>query len=951
MLEIEGIPGGPDWNRYVRDHLPHLAIDPEREMEIVEELAEHLDAVYQDALAKGASEEEAHKRAAALFADWRLLECELVRGERSSLEIWLDRRSASEPGMEVRHRGGFSMGSLLQDLRYGLRTLLKNPGFTTAALLSLALGIGANTAVFSVINALMLKILPVNEPRQLVFFTIAGAQGTSENFPYQFYEQFRDRSQACSGVIASGGASKMKMSAAEPGASGATESVLGEIVSGNFFSVLGVNAVIGRTLTADNDKESDPQAAAVISHRLWERRFGLDPRVVGRKVTLNDVPFIIVGVAPPGFFGFVNDRKPDLWWPMWMQPQVEPGVKDLKGLSSWWLRIMARRRPGVSMEKARAEMDAIFQQLLADHAASRAAKWTPTVRRDFLERRIELQSGSAGWTWLNKRFAQPLGILMAVVGLVLLIACANIANLLLARAATRQREIAVRLAIGAGRLRLIRQLLTESALLALAGGALGLLFANWGARTLLAYLPYQASAAFDVSPDARILGFTMAVSLLTGILFGLAPALRATRIDLTSALKDQSGGIRTGRSRLKLNKILVVTQVALSLFLLVGAGLFVRTLQNLKGLDAGFDRENVVLFNIEPGKEYDRAQRISLYRQLSERLEALPGAHSAGLSSWELLGGNSYTQSVTVEGYTPQPDEDMFCHVLNVGPKFFSAMGIPLLAGRDFGSQDERLIEEGGTTQSGARVKPRVTLINQAMAQYFFPNQNPIGKRFYLGSKGATSVEIIGLVKDAKYETLREKTPRILYLPYFQQSGVGSMTFAVRTDGTQAGFPAAIQNVVREIDPKLQALNLRTMSDVVNTSLAQERFLAQLAGFFSLLALLLASIGLYGVMSYDAARRTHEMGIRMALGARAPDLIRMVMRESMLLVVIGAIIGLGAALATTRFVSSLLYGLEPNDSATIALAALVMIAVAAVAGYLPARKASRVDPISALRCD
>jgi predicted permease len=943
----------PDWKRYVREHLPPLQLDPEREMEIVEELAQHLEAVYEEALANGASERKAYELAAALFADWRLLECELVRGERSPIGNWLDRRSASKPGIqsEERQRGGLFMGSLLQDLRYGLRTLLKNPGFTAAALLSLALGIGANTAVFSVINALMLKILPVNEPRQLVFFTVAGARGTSENFPYPFYEQFRDRSQACSGVIASGGANKVKMIVGEPGASGATEPVLAEIVSGNFFSVLGVNAVVGRTLTADDDKESDPQATAVISHGLWQRRFGLDPAVVGRKVTLNDVPFTIVGVAPPGFFGFVVGREPDLWWPMRMLPQVEPGNKDLKNLGSWWLRIMARRHPGASIEQARAEMDVIFQQLLADYAAARAAKWGPTERRNFLERRIELQSGSTGWTWLRKRFAQPLQILMAVVGLVLLIACANVANLLLARAATRQREIAVRLAIGAGRLRLIRQLLTESVLLALAGGALGLLFANWGSRMLLAYLPQQAAAAFDVSPDARIFGFTMAISLLTGALFGLAPALRATRVDLTSALKDQSIGIRKGRFRLKLNKFLVVTQVALSLFLLVGAGLFVRTLQNLKGLDAGFDRENVVLFDIEPGKEYDRARRINLYKQLSERLEALPGARLASLSSQSLLAGGSYEQKVSVEGYTSQPDENMYCHGLYVGPKFFSAMGIPLLAGRDIGPQDERQIEEGGTPQSGVRIELRVALINQTMAQYFFPNQNPIGKRFYLGSKGSNPVEIIGLVKDAKYQTLREKTPRTFYLPYFHESGVGGITFALRNDGAQAGFAAAVQNAVREIDPKLQALDLRTMNDVVNTSLAQERFLAQLAGFFSLLALLLASIGLYGVMSYDAARRTREMGIRMALGARAPDLISMVMRESMLLVVIGVIIGLGAAVVTTRFVSSLLYGLEPNDPATITLAAVVMIAVAAVAGYLPARRASKVDPITALRCE
>jgi putative ABC transport system permease protein len=934
----------PDWKQLVRAQLAPLRLAPERELEIVEELALHLEAAYETALARGLAEEAARAQALAQITDWRLLESELARVEaprrRQPAELWIEQK------------GGLRMEALWQDLRYGWRALRKQPGLTAVAVLTLALGIGANTAVFSVVNALMLKILPVNEPRQLVFFSLTGARGNSENFPYPFYEQFRDRSQTCAGVIASGGANPLRMRVSEARTGATAESVLGEKVSGNFFSVLGVHAAAGRLLSAEDDKRGSPQAVAVISYSLWQRRFALDSAVVGRQITLDDVPFTIVGVAPPGFFGFVVGRAPDLWWPLEMLPQVEPGNRDLQNTGSWWLRLMARRKAGVSLTQARAEMDTLFQPLLADIAATRGANWTPTQRRNFLERRIELQDGSTGWTWLRKRFKEPLQILTAVVALVLLVACANLANLLLARGATRQREIAVRLAIGAGRLRLIRQLLVESLLLALVGGVLGLLFAYGGARVLLAYLPQQAAGNFNVGPDAHVLGFTLAVSLLTGVLFGLTPAWRATRFDLIAALKEQAGSVTAGRSRLALNKLLVVTQVALTLFLLIGAGLFVRTLQNLKSLDAGFERENVLLFALEPGRNYQRAQRIQLYQQLVERLEALPGVRAASLSSWSLLAGGGYEQGIAVEGYTPQPDENMFCHGLHVGPKFFATMGIPLLAGRDFGAQDERPIQATQAGQSQAITVPRVAVINQTMAQYFFPNQNPLGRRFYFGREAkGQPYEIIGVVKDAKYETLREKTRRTFYLPYFQGSNVEGMTFELRTLGPPANFAAAVQSLVRELDPNLPVLDLRTMNEVVDASLAQERLLAQLAGFFGLLALLLACLGLYGVMSYSVARRSHELGIRMALGAQSGDVLRLVLAQGLRLVLLGVVIGLLAAVALTRWLESLLYGVRPTDPVTFVALALVLIVVALVACWIPARRATRVDPLVALHCE
>src|SRR5262245_8391267 len=854
---------------------------------------------------------------------------------------------------------------MIQDIRYAARILLKNKLFTTIAVFSLALGIGANTAIFSLIDAVMLRMLPVKEPQELVLFQISSSRGQNYSFNYPLYERFRDRNQSLEGVIAATGVGRARLAVNEPGAE--VESAQLNRVSGNFFSVLGVGAVIGRPLTETDDKIGSAQPVAVISYDFWKRRFGLDPGIVGKKITLNDRPLTIVGVAPPGFFGYEIGSKPDIW-----NPITETGDPILRQAPAWRFRVLGRLRNGANVWQARVEMDLIFRKQLDEAAGARAANWTPTQKRMHFERQIELESGSAGYTRLRQQFRQPLLILMTIVALVLLIACANIANLLLARATTRRKEIALRLALGASRLRLLRQLLTESVMLAVIGGGLGLLFAHWCARILLSYLPQQNQVALDLTPDLRVLGFTLSVSIFTGLLFGLTPALRATRLDLTASLKDITG-TSAGRSRLALNKLLVVTQVALSLFLLVGAGLFVRSLQNLKNLETGFDRENLVQFNIDSGSGYNLAQEVSLRKELLVRLERLPGVRSASFSSFSLLIGNNMTYGVTVPGYTPGPDENLSCSVLVVGPRFFETMKISILEGRDFGPQDERPVETSTSSASSATAPapppppslsiainqaaqsttsnappppPRSVLINQTMARYFYGSESPVGKRF---RSGGSELEIIGVVKDAKYSEMRQPPPRTYYLYYLQRPRHREgMTYQLRTGSDQLAYGGMINRLAREIDPQLQVINLRTMEDVVNDALVQERFTAQLGSAFSLFALLLACIGLYGLMSYAVARRTNEIGIRMALGAQARDVVLLVMRETMLMVMVGVALGLGAALAATRLVSNLLYGLTPGDPLTIALAASLMIAVAALAGYLPARRASRIDPMIAL---
>ncbi len=902
-----------------------------------------------------------------LRADWRQeWEAEL-RYREAMLAEWTKLDWRNKFDLLRRSLGAFRDALLLQprrledemfqDLHFGVRMLLKSKGFTAVAVLSLAIGIGANTAIFTLIDALMLRMLPVKEPQQLALFSIKDLRGGRYSFNHPLFMRFCENSRSFTGIIAAAGGAPMLVS--EPGAGGQSESVRPERVSGNYFSALGVNAALGRALTEDDNNIANPQPVAVISHDFWQRRFGLDPAVVGKKITLNNFPLTIVGVAPPGFHGIEVGRRPEMWWPLSLTPQISPGNQSLTNSGAWWLRVMGRLQPGVSLAQAREELNVIFKQQTSDMIAQQP-QMPESDRRSIQAMRIELEQGGVGHTHLRQQFKQPLLILMTIVALTLLIACANVANLLLARSATRRKEIAVRLALGAGRWRLIRQLLTESVMLSLLGGALGLLFASWGTRALLNYLPQRLPIFIDINPDWRALGFTLAVSLLIGILFGLAPALRATRLDLTSSLKEKAGA-EPGRLRFPLNKVLVVAQVALSLFLLIGAGLFVRTLQNLRNFDTGFDRENLTQFWIDGGSGAGNARHAPMFSQLLARLETLPGARSASVSSLSLLVGDRSRNLVKVPGYTSGSQEEMACHELTVGPRFFETMGMTMLAGRGFGPQDERPVTTetakpaSDKAEKSAAPPLQFAVINQTMARAFFGNENPVGKSFsYLDPryKGQT-FEIIGVVNSAKYDNLRDQAPKTFYKFYAQQPGPasGNRAFQIRALGDPVEMAASIKRVVREFDPTMQIFDLRTMNDIADEAMTQERFVAELAGFFSLFALLLSCIGLYGVMSYAVTRRTNEIGIRMALGARGADVVRMVMKETMLMVVIGAAIGLSAALATTRLVSSLLFGLAPNDPMTIAVAAALMIAVAALAGYLPARRASRVDPMTALRCE
>jgi predicted permease len=827
---------------------------------------------------------------------------------------------------------------MFQDLRYGVRILFKSKGFTAVAALTLALGIGANTALFSVMDAVMLKTLPVRDPEQLVVLRCLGSTGwyksfigsnpkdpatglrTTTSMSYPAFERFRDQSQTIASVFAF---ASLELNL---NVDGQAERASGQVVSGNYFSGLGVSTsfgALGRALTAEDDKTT-AAPAAVISHRYWQRRFGGDPAVIGKVIYINGAAFYIAGVTPPRFFGTLDvGSAPDVTIPMGTLAQVSRLYADYqRSATSWWLQIMGRLKPGVSAEQAQSELNAILQRhtLELPHESG-AERVTPQIRLD---------SGSQGLTSRRLKFSSQFEVLSALAALILLIACVNLANLSLARAAARGREMAVRLSVGASRLRLIRQLLTESMMLAGLGAALGLLFAYWGKDALLALLVGGSSGfAVDLRLDWRALGFTAAVSALTGVLFGLAPALRATRIELTPMLKETSGAGDATRSRL--SKALLVAQVAMSLVLLVGAGLFVRTLSNLNRIDSGFDRENLLIFSVNP--RYEASRRAALYQQMTERIAALPGVRAVSSSHYPLLAFSYTGGDITVPGYTPRAGEDMEVRTVEVAPNFLATMGIPLLLGREFTPQD--------TQQT-----PNVAVVNQTLAARFFPNQNPLGRRINMYKK---EMQIIGVARDAKYGGIREAIPPLVYMPYLQDRPAEMMSFVARTVGDPMASMAAIRQAMQSIDSDLPLINVRTQSELIALNFTREKLFATLSSFFGLLALALVSIGLYGVMSYTVSRRTHEIGIRMALGAQSGNVLRMVMGESLLLVSMGLAIGLAGALATTRLIAGMLFELTPNDPLTLALATLLLLGVAALAGWLPARRAARVDPMIALR--
>lgn len=817
------------------------------------------------------------------------------------------------------------MRTLLHDLRYGARMLRKSPGFTVVAVVTLALGIGANTAIFSVMDRLMFRMLPVRNPEELFTVAQVSTGGTDDRFSHAAFLQFREGTRAIAGITAASTAQRENIIIG-----GEPELVDRKAAAGNYFSLLGVPALIGRTLTEDDDRLPPGNPVAVVSYGYWQRRFGGDAAVLGRTFTLKGSLFTIVGVTPSEFFGETVGEAPDVWTPITAQPMAPAWLWS--GHSTTWLRIMGRRNPGVTREQARAGVEIVFRRIRDDIAGRME---NPVWRQKALEAGFDMRDGSAGFSELRETFSRPLRVLLAVVGLVLLIACANVANLLLARAAARRREIAVRLAVGAGRWRLVRQLVTEFLLLAAIGGGFGLLVAQWGGGVLVELMSRARRAApIDLEIDFRVLAFAAALSFVTGLMFGVAPALRATRLALTNALKDATP--RIGRSRLSIGKSLIVGQAAISLVLLITAGLFVRSLQNLQSVDLGFVPESVVVFRIDPGATgYSAAQKTNLYEQLLERLQAIPGVRSASVSFFGLFGRGLWGNQLVIEGYTLRPGQIVHTFANAVSPRYFETMGISLLRGRPFAPADN---------QSA----PKVAIVNETFGRHYFGNQTPIGRRFAFGGQAAAMMEIVGVVRDAKYQSVREEPRRMIYVPHLQYpSNLNEL--AVRSTADSAVLSSAIRKQIASIDRNLPVLDAATLQNQVDQSIAPEHLIGRLAACFGLLATALACIGLYGVMSHAVARRTNDIGVRLALGANPADVLGMVLRESLVLVGAGIIGGLCTAFATTRYVSRLLFGLTPTDPLTITAAVALLVTVAAIAAFLPARRAARVDPMVALR--
>ncbi len=857
------------------------------------------------------------------------------------------------------------MRSFWQDLRYGWHMLAKHRGFTAVAVLTVALGVGANTALFSVVDAVLLKKLPVNDPDRLVLFTSTaskefspgGYTGSSSrdpvtglpvrtSFPYLTFTRFREQQNALSDVFAFGSVSL------NVNADGEADVASGQAVSGNYYAALGVPAFLGRTIN-EGDDQASANAVAVLSHRYWLRRFGANRDVIGKQVNLNNVAFTIVGVSPAGFNGTGQiGESQDVLIPIAWEPQVSGERSRMKGAGIWWLRIMGRLKPGATAEQAQAALEGIFLQSVLDHRVARQAQQSPPPSqgqstfkplepKDYPH--LAVDSGSQGEMNTRRSLAQPLRLLFGVVGLVLLIACANLANLLLVRASSRQKEIAVRLAMGASRWRLIRQLLTESVLLGVLGGGLGVLFAQWIRDGLLTDW-IGRETALNPRLDLRVLGFTLGLSFLTGIVFGLVPALRATRLDLTPALKD-SGRSSSPTARSFLSKSLVAAQVSLSVLLLIGAGLLLRSLHNLQRVDAGFNTRNLLLFGVNPNLiDYKDERLVNLYQQMFERLEAVPGVQSVTFSRMPLLSRGSSDRSFYLPNTPTEPDGtrkksgQVYLH--QVRENFLEAMEIPLLLGR------------GLTVQDDARA-PRVAVVNQTFAGRYFPNENPIGKRFSFDSDKTGDVEIVGLARDAKYTRQRDETPPTAYLPWKQElSSVGTVTFEVRTAGDPNSFVGGIRQAVRDVDGNLPLNNMKTQVEQADETLAMERLFAKLLSLFGLLAQQLAFIGLYGVMAYMVSQRTHEIGIRMALGANRGTVLTMILKQGMTLTLVGLALGLLGAYVLTKYLESLtnmLYGVEPRDPLTFGAIAALLTLVALVACYIPARRATKVDPLVALR--
>ncbi|MGP8245899.1 MAG: ABC transporter permease [Bryobacteraceae bacterium] len=833
------------------------------------------------------------------------------------------------------------MAAILQDFRYSVRSLRKSPVFLAVAVLSLALGIGANTAIFTLINQLILQPLPVTDPEQLVMLAGRGKHYGGNNgrdkISYPMYREIRDKNQVFSGMFCT------YPSTVSASFEGRTELIGADFVSGNYFPVLGIGAAVGRVFHASDDLIQGGHPLAVLSYGYWRARFGADRSIVGKKIVVNGRTLTIIGVSQAGFDGVEPGRAPQIRIPMTMKddlPRASGYIGRLNDDRFRWTEVFGRLKPGMTMEKAQAGLQPLFHQILNREVTEKPfAKASPLVKREFLRMWMQAMPGSKGRSNLRSTYAKPLFALMGIVGLVLLIACSNLANLLIARASARQKEIAVRLALGAGRGRLIGQLLVESLVLAAVGGVLGVGLAVFIDQALIDFLPSgHTPLSLSATPDWTVLGFTFAVSLGAGALFGLVPAWQSTRPQLASTLKDQAGAVIHGGSA-GLRKALVVAQVSLSLLLLIGAGLFLQSLRNLKTLNPGFEVKNLAAFDVDPTlSRYDPKWTADYYRRLHERLSALAGVESQAFAEVPVLEDDEWDNWITIEGYSVKPDERPDPHMQYCSPGFFKTLKIPVLLGRDFDDRDA----------AGA---PRVGIVNQKFVKRYFGDANPLGRHvgFGIDPGTKTNIEIVGVAGDTKYESMRDEIPYELYIPDTQKGFADGETVYVRAQGDPARLFHTLRAAVAGVDASVPMHDMRTLDDQMDISLLTERLLATLSSVFGCLAILLAALGLYGVMAFMVARRTREIGIRMALGAAQGSVMWMVLRETLTLAGIGVAIGLGGAYAVTRLIQAQLFGVEPTDLLTLAAASLGIAAVTALAGYIPARRATAIDPMTALR--
>ena len=847
------------------------------------------------------------------------------------------------------------MGSLWQDSRLAIRGLAKSPGFTVVAVATLALGIGANTAIFTVLNAVLLRALPAADPGRLVMLSNPEAHGISvgdgSGQRYMFaYSEFRDlleKNQVFSGLLAVDSYPRRTDVAIEGAASGEPEHADVAMVSGDYFRVLGIRPFRGRLFTPEVDKLQHANPVAIISYGYWKNRFALNPAIIGQKIRLRRTDFDIIGVAEEGFSGETIGFAPDVWVPLTMQAEVFPGWTNFLDPPKnplqkiLWLQVIGRLKPGMTLAEAQSSINVTERQLRESEAASLSAD----RRREYLDSTIHLVDGSRGASHLSDA-VEPLQILMGVVGLVLLIACVNVANLLLARGSARQREIAVRIALGASRLRILQQLLVESVILGLAGGVFGLVLAHWADAVLLSLVSTSSNPVFlDLHPDSRILAATLGISVLTGILFGLAPGLRAARQELNVTLSGAAkGSLHRGTrdSRIPAGRILVAGQIAVSLAVLIVAGLFLRSFESLTNLDPGFDHDHLLQFDIGflEASGYTGPAIHRVHKDLLDRLNAIPQIKGATLAFMGLFAGDDTGSQISVDGSIPKTGSENYVREDLVTRRHFAAIGQPVLLGREFTEVDEA---------TGAPVG----IINQTFARKYFKGQNPLGRTVWYDHDHPQQFTIVGVVGDAKHNSLREPLTPQFYRPFFTPKGdePSFCSFEVRYSGNPAGVVSAIRAAVREAAPAVPPVEIRTMNELIGDTLITERAISRLTGIFGLLALSLAAIGLYGVMSYNVSGRTNEIGIRISLGALPRDILKLVLREIGLLIGAGVALGLPSIWIFKRIAASQLFGISALDPLAIFGAIFVLAAVAALAGFVPARWASRVDPMRALHYD